>query len=653
MIIKNNIKKIILCAIILLALILGSLNIFIISLSIFILNKVISPSLNKDIFNSIFFKSVLIFFVYIVIAQCSVMIAWLINHNFPLDQTTFISLILISFIYFYKRFILKEKLNSNQIIKPINLQDYIPIIISALIVIVTIVSPIITQPHIDTESTIVMSMINGNVDDSSHLGLMNDSLQFNRGVLFNSDNANNARNDGFYPAGWQSISSILVKTFVPNIKTGTDSMLAYGILKFFWIFIIFYLLIKSSYLFYVFITRKKNNLNTYIWLSLATGLLGSIFILPIAREGFYSLLPLLISSLLAIPLLIQICLEKEKIKPSKKIPSIIFLVLVGGCLPWFLPLPAFLLATFILILIVAFDKKILNLIKNISYVIKDNLIELIILATAILTQLFIMSSNKDGVSFIEGILLDGGITKYSSAFYTLLCIGVIFSIMFAKLKAQKSLYIIISFALSILLFSLLIYIVQITSIGNNAYYYYKVLNILTVILIPICIVGLGEFITSLNKTKGKILEFLIYIMFLIVIFISLGPNISTLAYAGGHREFPDQVGNSLYYELKNNITQDNYFNKKYTFYYTPGVNYFVQNEVATYTAKSNEPSSNCFSTVRRAIWGSPQINLLLTYITEQCKGYTVDIVTDKDNFNKFNQAVIEMNLTDSIKIKSY
>ena len=581
------------------------------------------------------------------------MLAWLINHNFSLDYVPLLSLAIIFLIQFWAWIIGKKEQVTYPKVKKISLTDTLSIVVSLLIIAIVIIAPTY-QNDKGSKPPITISMINGNVDDSSHLGLVNDSLQFNRGILFGSDSADKSRNDGFYPAGWQSASAIIIKTFCPNIQTGITSLLAYGVLKFFWLFILFYLIIKISFILYVFITGQRLKLNAYFSILTITSLLGCIFLLPMAREGFYSLLPQLITAILSVPIVIQLCVSKNYLERRQILPILLF-VFIGGCLAWLLPLPAFVLAASILLLIISFDKQLSKTLKNIFIIAKENLLILLTLSVSLIVQIFVMSSNKTekSVSFFEGIALDGGITKYNSIFYMLVCIGFLACILFINKKSKKTFYLILSLLMSILLYCTFIHLVQMKMLGRDAYYYFKLLNILTIMVLPFCVVGLGLIIKKLCGKNQKLIEILITTIFISVTFIAVGPEISTLAYAGGHRDFPAQVSNSLHHELSNNIAEKNYFNKRYLFYYIPDSEYYVQSEVANMTAKSMKPNSSCFENTRKATWDLPPIRKLLNEIKIHCKDYKIDLITDEKNYADFTKAVIDTNLKDVITIKTY
>lgn len=649
----SNVSILIIVFAIIASIILGSPNIIIISVSILILNKLFSPLLSSIVLDSKVYSSILIFFCYIILLQCSVLISWAINHNFPLTYIPMLSLIIILIIYYYNYFITRSKTKHIKFakdLKKINVADIISLTIATGVCLTILLAPLIQNPVSDTKSTIAMSLVNGNVDDAAHIGLVNDYIQFNRAVLFGSD-AQNTRNTGFYPVSWHSISAMFIKILYPSITTGSESLLAYGIQKLFWSFLMFFLLIRSSFVMFKFAIGDRLKPIFIYWLTGSTTLLSCIFLLPIVREGFYSLFPQLVTSMLAIPLLIQVCVEKSKFK----IIPIILLVFIGGCLSWLLPLPAFGIALISVLIWLVWDKKIKIIAQNLFNVIKQNTIIIVVLLTAVIAQLLIMFSNKaDGsVSFVQGIILDGGITQYSSEFYLFIIVGFLTCIFFAKSKAKKNIYMLLSLPLSILLFCIVIYLLQMIYIGRSAYYFYKIIDILISIIIPFSAVGMGIIIQKICGVNNTKLITALTTIVLGITFIVVGPKISAIAYAGGYRDFPNDVSGSIYNKLSSEITQEHYTDKKSIFYYVPGPESFVQNEVANMLAKSNAPDSDCFNKIRLFLWQSPPIDSLLLEIDKQCPNYSAVIVTDKKNFDIFYKATININLSKSITIQTY
>ena len=653
----SNKTIITLALLVILSIILKSVNLIIIAISLNVAYRLLSPRISEKVFDSKLFLSTLIFFSYIILLQCTVLVSWLLSKNYSLSFTPLLLLVILLVMYSYDYFINKKEARislakTNK--KIFNIQDILSLLTAVIIVGIIVIPPLSLKPEY-AKPTSIMSLIAGNVDDASHLSLLNDSLQFDRGIMFKSDVDGKTRNGDFYPAGWSSISAILIKTFCPNIKTGSESLVAYAIQKLFWFFILLYLLTRVSFSTYGFISNSKQNASSRIWITASSLFLSYILLLPIFKEGFYSFLPQLIATALALPIIIQLVKEKDEQKSYRAL-TLLFVICIGGCLSWLLPLPAFLLTTAIVVISLAINNRISTTIKNILDIIKDNFIILLLLSLATLTQIHTMISNHSdsSTSFISGLLIKGGITTYDKTFYIFLLIGFLASLIFASNKAKKNIYILLSLIVSLLLFCTFIYTLQISYLGKNEYYYYKTLDILTLAVIPFCITGFYLVIKKIIGEKDKIImTIFLSIIILAAIIQIIGLDAPTLSFARGYRAFSSQIDNSLINELNSNISQDNYFNKRYTFYYTPGVDYYFQNEVANMMARSNSIDSNCFESIRHSIWKSPSINQLLDTATQECNGYKIDIVTNPTSLKSFKDATDSMGLSNSITIKSY
>lgn len=640
-----------------LSIIFKSANIFIISLSLLITYKLLSPYISRLIFDSKLLILVLTSISYVILLQCSVLVSWLISHNFPLDATPSLLLIILFVFYGFDRH-LNRKLpiltDDNTKIKCLNMQDIVSLITAIIIIGVIIIPPLSLHPTY-AKSTAIMSLITGNVDDTGQLSLVNDNIQFNRGILYKSDAEGKTRNGGFYPAGWNSVSAIFIKTILPQIKTGSASLVAYALQKLFWFFVLLFLLSRVSLAVYKFLRNKQPTASSYVWIGTSALFMSYTFLLPIFKEGFYSFLPQLISTLLIIPILIQLIKEKNSSYSFRLLP-ILFIVGIGGSLAWILPLPAFFLTAVLVVLCLALNRKIDITKKNFKDILRRNILLLAFIFLAVLIQLYTMThnSNASSTTFLAGILMGGGITTYNQSFYLLIGSGFLLSLFLGDKKTKRNIHILLILFASLILFCSYIYLVQMEHLGKNEYYYFKVLDILTLAAIPFCLTGLGIIVEKIsNNGKNIIAATAISLIVVTAIPQVIGIDASTLSFARGYRAFSSQIDNSMLKELDQNVSQANYFNKKYSFFYTPDVTFYFQNEVAAMMAKSNTPDSECFTSVRHNIWTTPSINQLIDTITQNCLGYTIDLVTNETNFNAFTTAVADRGMDSTIVVKSY
>lgn len=634
-----------------LSLFLKSVNLIIISVSLLLTYRLLSPSISKKFFDSTPMISVLVFFSYIVLLQCMVLISWLIYHNFPLTGVPSLLLLFLLAAYGYKQLVLKEHqakevIGHNDGIKP---QDILSSLVAIVILVLVAVIPMIQSSDYSLDNFAV-SVINGNVDDSSHLGLVNDNLYFNRGVLLKSDAEGKTRNSGTYPAGWHAVSAILIKTIHPTIKTGQESLIAYAVQKLFWLFILIFLLVRVSFSTYTFFDKKKPKSQSLFWITLASLFVSYIFIVPISKEGFYSFLPQLITAVLSVPILLQLGSERS----NRSFP-LLLIIGVGGCLSWVLPLPAFLLSLLIIFAILVAGKKPSIVIKNAISIIKINAPIITILAIATLVQMYVMLGNNSGttsVSFIDSILMDGGITKLDVTFYIFICIGFVASLLLTINKKVIRTRFLLILTASLLTYCLVIHVIQLRYLGKDVYYFYKMLYILVITAIPLCIAGYGLMIDKICNRS------VIMAITLSIIMITTSAELikfdgPTLGYAYGFRAFSSQMNHAIMDELSAQISEENYSNKKYSFFYNPEPTAYFQNAIAAIMVKSNMRNSSCVDNIWRSILGSPSIDKLLDDFSLYCDEYNINLITNKANLGDFEKAITQKGITGLVSVKSY
>jgi hypothetical protein len=658
---KLNIKKsllLICAAIILVALIAYSPNIIFIILSVWLVYKIFYPTLNAKIFDSRIFSGVIILFIYTIILQCVILSSWLLNVNFPLDKTPLLSLVILLIFYTY-RYLLARNKNPEKLIPIkrtpiIQTSDIISIIIATIITIIVVLPPLIRY-GIDKPSSII-TLTSGNMDDAAHLGLVNDRLQFNRGILYGSDATKDMRQDNnSYPAGWHSANAVFIKSYHPNISTGTESLTMYSLSKVFWFFILIYCFSKVIFVLYNTLRNKDNkkSLPAISWLIGGVSLFSFIFLIDSFEFGFYSFTPQLIAALLLIPILLQFSLQNNQQRQHQGTLLILSLICIGGCLPWFLVTPAFILTIVMVITDCLKNIGLKQYLKNIALGILDNLPIYALLLIAMAAQLYVMLVDKSSgsASFFQSILLNGGVPIYQNWFYIFIFIGLALCVSFAYRKSDKSLRYVLYAILPIFLFAGAIYIIQMILIGTNAYYYYKVLYVFSAVALPVGLVGIALYIDHISQTRSAstALSVVIISILITVQFVGFSPQL--MAYVKGHRSVSTINNESIYNELKTNASQKSYNNKHYTFYYVPSK--ALQNDVSMMTVKSNQPNSVCFNATRTSFGMSPNFNNPLNVIKKSCSGYTVNIITDNEQIGSLNKLIQDMDLQNTVKAQSY
>lgn len=630
-----------------LLLVIKNINIITIPISIIILKNILSPVLNIKLFNSKFLIISITFFCYVILLQCTILIAWLINNNFPLDYTPLLLLLFILITYFYNKKVIKYKSESkNNDIKKINIQDIISIFVAIFIVTIIALPPLYYSNNSNRLSVFLISNTANSSDDSSHMIFLNDNIQFNIGVIHKSYAENKTRSSGFYPSTWSAVSAVFVKTFYPKIVAGTETLIAYLVLKLFWIFVLSFFITRISFGIINYFNKEKIRNISIFSTTIFSILFCYLFVIPLSMEGAYSFLPQIISTIMLIPFLIQFGFEKTK----ESFPLIIIFG-IGGCLAWFLSIPAFFMAIVLMLVYVSANKMAVITFSNIYKLIKYCLpfTFIVIIAITIQFLLITLSKSSDSVSLINGILLEGSRTNHSEIYYIFYFIGFIAFYLSINRKKSKDLYPILLLITSLLFYFAFIFTIQNGALNKSQYYYYKLFDVLLCVLVPICISGFVIIINHFSKQRGRITEILFSIILVMVSFQILDRDIGNrLFYLSGSRVINSKISKIIFNELSGNSSIRNYYKKEYTIFYT-NPNAKIQNRHSSKFLK-NKPLTKCNNQLEIMIYSSSSINEMLKTIKDECNGYNIRIITDKSSYEFFQKAIDNKKLSETVKL---
>lgn len=645
----KQIKIVITIAIVVASIALHSLNIAIIAASIYSVNSLLLSTINPTIFNTKIFKYILIIFSYVILLQCSVLIAWLIDKNFQLDIIPLLLLVVLALWRAYNYLMIGKRspryLQANNSAKLLNFRDIISILIALTIIGVVTLPPIIRCDEGQRFGCFLVSNTSNSSDDASHLSFINNHIQFNRGIIYKSDASGKIRANDFYPATWSSVNAIIIKTASPEISPGANTLLAYVVLKIFWLFVISYLITRVAFTaFTAFNKQRKQSDIPIIAMSL---FLNFLFILPLSEEGAFSFMPQLISVLLFVPLLIQFGLQKDY--RSSLMP--VLLIGVGGCLAWLLALPALTLVSLVIAIILVKNNSSVKL-KNIVLIVKDNAPILIILYAAIITQIFLMFNNHGAgsESFANGIIIPGGKVMRSDLFYIYILTGPIMCYLSANKSQIKQLRPTLLLIASLVTYCAFIFMAQNILTGSSSYYYYKILDVLIYAILPFCIACYAMILSKITNSKKRLSMIISALIFVLLSWqiIEFGSS-GRLYYAAGNRAIPSNISKVIIKELTGRMSIKNYNKKEYTLLYAyPNIS--AQNKHATKLILSNKPRSDCADYMVSTIYSAPSIDYVLSSIDRYCKGYSINIVTNKASYDGFRKVITDSKLADRITL---
>lgn len=457
--------------------------------SLIFLYKIFGKLVSGSAFDSHFLRAVCIAFIYIILLQAVILTSWLFARNINLDFSILTTFLIIFIVHVVTP-------NSKKRSLPIvNKRDVISIIGALIIALSTIFST----------STVTQSILAGDTnrliqvaDDKSHITLLSEKVTHNRGVLYQTNTTVDTDWSG-YPAGWHAANGAIMMAINPHLRTTQDITAAYTISKLFWVMVLLFTFCRVTLALAYQISDKRSFLGM-VWILISLYVIGRIFIADVYISGFYSFMPQLISVVLGLLFLYQLSVAKNNSERSNSL-LLVITVLIGGTLPWMLPLPTVALT---ILGILGVEIKKARSIQPIKPLLSKPLYFLPIglLALGAIAQLYIMMTTKapNSYSFWDRINFDGGILISSIEFYIFMFVGLVIYcwLLFQKNKTY------ITYALCMLLplfiLSELISLFQLVSVGHNSYYFYKLINLLSTAVVPLSIVG---FYWAIAKLENK------------------------------------------------------------------------------------------------------------------------------------------------------
>lgn len=623
-------------------------NILFVITSVHITYVVLKRILDKDVFDSRIFIAIISISTYTLLLSCTILVAWVIDRNFPLTQIPYFTLLFITLSAIYTLFT-NSKLTSIQKQLPpkklvlIQSSDIVAITIATLITGITLITPFIRTDF--AQKSTIIAQINYSTDDAAHLSLVNDRLLNNRGVFYHSDATANMLTAGSqsYPISWHAANAVIIKVINPDISIGQDSMIAYIASKLFWYTILLFIFVKSFFVIgKLFLPSKIHTLLLATSIA-AFSAIFSFFIVDIYIYGFYNFFP----QLIAVMILSLILIQFGRTGITKGLLAFAGLVTISGSLVWLLSLPSLLIGLIGSIILCLYtsktNAKVEKIVLEIIYVLPIYLL----LACATMVQLLTTVSDEK-ISFIQAISLDGGVSIYNIWFYIFIFSGVILFTLFAPKNlslSTKNQLILIS---SILIFAMFIYTIQIAYTEKNAYYYYKFLYLYIIAALPFAVVGVMQCIDRVHKNKDLTIAVLVTIFIFAVTFQYTG-NSPALAYLAGNRRVP-QYMNEAIYNIQNRVGN---LSNSYTIFYT--VEPLSQNTIdrlSSFILKASRSDSPCFNQTRQVHRSDVDIEKLMTTIKQYCPASTdLNLITSEYTFDIVKNAANNHGLSNRINVK--
>lgn len=602
----------------LILLIIFGLNIMIplIFLSLLFSYKILDILLNKSIFNSKTFVILISTFFYILILQSVVLVTWIFYANISLILNIPVTFALLALSYYLIRgqkktyLVFRETLNRADVVSLI-------VVLSSIFVMVYIP---IYKTGINKPSSI-FSLINSGVDDSSHIGILNDKIQFDRAVILDSSVTGQTRAEGAGSslANWHSANAAIIKSFNPKIETGIGTIVAYILNKVFWFALLVYMFVRTIFSLYEIYSKKRTSIAISVWIFFSSSLFTGWFLSSTFFEGFYGFIPQLIIIPIFILSLVQISLPKKDYETNLA-NSLLFpaLLCAGTALSWLLLFPVFLL-TVVLCLI---DKSIMDgfwkSIKEFFYTIPRIIMIYVAIVGSVLIQTYILSKGVLSISFIQGILLTGGILTYPESFYGFILIGlIIFLLIGTRKNTSHKIKPILNYMLSILIFTALLYFIQLYARQTTLYYYYKALNTFTLMGAILCVIGFSFVIDLIQSRATRLYSITLSLIMALLLLQFVYPRPAVFTYLRGSNASMSRTNEQLYNILKTSYTQANYYDKEVSIFYPDDSP--VLNEVGSSLLKSNKPMTGCYWSLKVTSFTTPPTQFNTETIFKNCQ----------------------------------
>lgn len=574
-------------------------------------------------------------FIYVSFLQAAILLVWLLNVNFPLDGAAVVATLLVagcsSYFTWHHSHTSRTKLQQTSVTPSATRDDIVALLLAGLITVAAIGAPLLSAAHTPSR---MLALIGNNSDDAAHLAYINDRLQFNRGVLYRSDAQQQVRSEGqinTYPAGWHSANAIIIKAVAPAITPGIASAVAYALSKTAWFFLLAYFFFFAGLYSYAKLAPSNTRYDLEARVGVSSLLIWAsvIFLINIQSQGFYSYIPQLIATLLLFLVLAGVAATKDITRGF----GALLIVVAGGCLSWFLILPAFLLAAVAALLQLAGG------LKRAGEAVVQSIIPwwplYLIFGTAVIVQYYVMRQATNGISFLSGILLNGSIVTYPDQFLHLLVLGLGIVFFLRQPKAHAMRTAAAATLLGMLGFALILFVIQKYYTGQNMYYFYKVLYAFYILAIPLAAAGAVAAFTTRFHTERSLRRLLFGSFAIIaILYVPLLPT--TVSYLRGARTLAPTNAAAAYRYLDAGDNQpDQYYDKQYVFFFVPGQT--ENNDVSTLLVKSNKIDSRCFNEVRPLLWSSTSLEPILQTTNQACDAPVV-IVTNQQHARAFQEA---------------
>lgn len=496
----------------------------------------------------------------------------------------------------------------------------------------------------------ILNLVNKGVDDSPHIGTLNDRLYFkSAGYTDEIVESGKARQDGNgYPLGWHNANAVFILSVKPDIRIGYESVIAYVITKVFWVCILVYLLGASAFnLFKNQGRQRKRNYAVGYWILLSTLLFSVWFISDSVFFGFYNYIGIL--AVVPIFLLAITQLLRAK-KPLESLEGLLLPIMLSAIvvLSWILVAPVFIIAT-----IIAFFYS-LDLSKLKRSILRSELVPiysglgvlLLLFVASFLIQTTQTSSGVEVHGGLFGILLvPGGIITYTTGFFVAIIIGLIplfYIYRDGASTTRKTIESLILLMTTSLVIAAVIYTIQMYYNHKLEYYFYKSFNI-SIFIAIIAVIGGVSYMLSKSKASQTFLFATITSSILFAAF-TLYPNPTFVYNSRATQSTSPKANRVIRGALELNQDEAIYLNNNLTLFATAGDSP-INPEVANMLLKSNRPYSNCFKQAHGLLLTKAPADITKDDLFSlECDRYNVTLLVEPEELEELSNTVASSGL---------
>lgn len=526
-------------------------------------------------------------------------------------------------------------------IPSITLPDVASII--AAVLLVSLVSVLPLRHAAPTGESTVLTLINTSPDDSNHLGMLNDRLQFKKAVLTDEIVEGVTRGGGVgYPTGWHSANAVVILSVDPDIRVGYESAVAYVVTKLVWTGILVYLMGAAAISLIPSNTRQRANVAYVVLLS--STLFGAWFVSDVLEHGFYNYIGILATVPLCLLALAQLATSRHLSEALWGLVLPISLTAISA-LSWLLVAPIFAASTIIVFFSSIRLRELRRLVKD-----RANLVPLAVVTVLVLLLLRASVSQigltATGSEYYGGmfssLLATGAVSVYPIGFYLVILCGLVpFLRMALKAdKHQKSAETGVVFLTVALGFAVVVYAIQMYYAQELRYYFYKSLYIGVFAAIVLAIAGAAHLVSRSDLSRS--LTACLSSLSLIASILFFYPDPHVISYV--RQDHLTTPGLSRWIEDKLRASEDPamYAAKELDVVSTPQGD-ADSAQIAIRLLRSNRPYNDC----------DQQMYLLFTFTASdqvtvsdldalQCADYTVNIYVPETETGHFTQLLAEL-----------